>query len=116
MKLKEHRREGVVVLVAKGRILGGSDTELLESTVKELIDTGARRVVLDLADVTLVNSSGLGSIISCHASLKKAGGDLKLLKVSNKIESLLVITKLITVFDSFHSEDEAIAAFAEGSD
>ncbi|MAE69358.1 MAG: anti-anti-sigma factor [Gemmatimonadetes bacterium] len=115
MKLKEHRREGVVVLVAKGRILGGSDTQLLESTIKELIDTGVRRVVLDLADVTLVNSSGLGSIISSHSSLRKAGGDLKLLNVSNKIESLLIITKLVTVFDSYRSEDEAVAAFGDRS-
>lgn len=115
MKLKERRREGVVILEAKGRILGGADTEQLEKAVKGLIETGARRVLLDLADVSLVNSSGLGSIITCHTAMKDAGGDLKLLRVSNKIESLLIITKLITVFDSFNDETEAIAAFGEES-
>ncbi len=111
MKLNERRHEGAVILEAKGKILGGSDCELLEQTIKDLIETGARRVILNLASVTLVNSSGLGSIIAIHTSLKRAGGDLKLLKVSNKIESLLVITKLITVFDTFDDEDAAIQSF-----
>ncbi len=112
MKLKERRRDGVVILEAKGRVLGGADAELMEKTVKDLIATGARRVLLDLSEVSLMNSSGLGSVISCHSILKEAGGDLKLLRVSNKIESLLIITKLITVFDTYNDEEEAIAAFA----
>ena len=115
MKLNERRNSGAVILQPRGMILGGSDCETLESTVRESMETGVRRLILDLSETSVINSSGLGSIITCHAALRKAGGDLKLLSVSEKVESLLVITKLLTVFETFSDEEEAVTSFVDGT-
>lgn len=113
MKLNERRNAGTVILQPRGMILGGSDCETLENTVRELVETGVQRLLLDLSETTVINSSGLGSIITCHSMLQKAGGHLKLLKVSEKVESLLIITKLLTVFETFSDEQVAVASFAD---
>jgi anti-sigma B factor antagonist len=111
MKLTDQERDGVVILEPKGKILGGPDATVLKEKLQSLIDSGKTRVVIDLADVDYMNSTGLGILISTLTTLRKANGELKLANVTEKIQSLLTITKLVTVFDDYETVDEAVAAF-----
>ena len=113
MAIKEHIRHGVAVLVPKGKLMGGPDSFGLHDKVHSLIDDGINQVVIDLAKVKWVNSSGLGTLMACLTTLRNANGDLKLANVSRKTESLLLITKLITVFEAYDSVNRAINSFAE---
>jgi anti-sigma B factor antagonist len=112
MKLTQSERDGVVILEPRGKILGGPDATLLKDQLQTLIDSGKIRVVIDLAEVDYMNSTGLGILISTLTTLRRANGELKLANVTEKIKSLLVITKLVTVFDDFESVDGAVAAFS----
>ena len=112
MKLKERTRDGVTILEASGKIMGGPDSELFNSTLKSLLHEGRSRVLVDLANVTWVNSTGLGILISGYTTLKRNNGEMKLLNVSDRIESIFIVTKLYSVFDSYKDEDEAIQSFA----
>jgi len=111
MKLTDQERDGIVILEPKGKILGGPDATVLKEKLQSLIDSGKTRVVIDLADVDYMNSTGLGILISTLTTLRKANGELKLANVTEKIQSLLTITKLVTVFDDYETVDEAVAAF-----
>jgi anti-sigma B factor antagonist len=110
MKLNSREQDGVVVLEPKGKIMGGPDATALREKVRDLINEEKKKVVIDLAGVPWMNSTGLGILISCLTTLKNAGGELKLSNVTDNIKSLLTITKLVTVFDTYDSSDEAIAA------
>lgn len=112
MKLSYQERDGIVILEPKGKILGGPDATTLKDQLQSLIDTGKTKVIIDLAQVDYMNSTGLGILISTLTTLKRAQGELKLANVTDKIQSLLTITKLVTVFDDFESVDEAVAAFS----
>ncbi|MDZ7755042.1 STAS domain-containing protein [Rhodohalobacter sp.] len=102
-----------VVVTLKGKVMGGpTATEYLEE-IKSLIDQGKTNVVADLSKVNFMNSSGLGILITSLTSLRNAGGDLKICGASDRIESLLMVTKLITVFKHFRTLDEAVAAYQE---
>lgn len=113
MKLTVQERGGVVILEPKGKILGGPDATLLKDQLQTLIDSGKIRVVIDLAEVDYMNSTGLGILISTLTTLRKANGELKLANVTEKIQSLLTITKLVTVFDDYESVDEAVSKFSK---
>ena len=110
MKLTSREQDGIVILEPKGKIMGGPDATSLRESVRDLINEDKKRVIIDLAGVDWMNSTGLGILISCLTTLKNSGGELKLSNVTEKIKSLLTITKLITVFDAYDSTDEAIAA------
>ncbi len=110
MKLNSREQDGVVVLEPKGKIMGGPDATALKESIRDYVNANKKKVVIDLAEVDWMNSTGLGIMISCLKTVKEAGGDLKLANVTDKIKSLLTITKLVTVFDSFDSTDEAIKA------
>jgi anti-sigma B factor antagonist len=112
MKLSYQERDGIVILEPKGKILGGPDATTLKDQLQSLIDAGKTKVIIDLAQVDYMNSTGLGILISTLTTLKRAQGELKLANVTDKIQSLLTITKLVTVFDDFESVDEAVAAFS----
>jgi len=112
MKLSYQERDGIVILEPKGKILGGPDATTLKDQLQSLIDSGKTKVIIDLAEVDYMNSTGLGILISTLTTLKRAQGELKLANVTDKIQSLLTITKLVTVFDDFESVDEAVAAFS----
>jgi len=112
MKLSYQERDGIVILEPKGKILGGPDATTLKDQLQSLIDAGKTKVIIDLAEVDYMNSTGLGILISTLTTLKRAQGELKLANVTDKIQSLLTITKLVTVFDDFESVDEAVAAFS----
>ena len=111
MNLKEKEQDGIVVLELSGKIMGGPDATLLNEKLHELIDKGKSTVVADLAKVSWMNSSGLGILIAGLTTMRNNDGDLKLSNVTDKIQSLLMITKLITVFETFNSVDNAVDSF-----
>lgn len=112
MKIKERQRDGVMILELSGKIMGGPDAERFSSTLKSLIHEGVRHVVVDLKEVTWVNSTGLGILISGYTTMKRNNGEMKLLNVSERIDSIFMVTKLYSVFESYKDEDEAVASFA----
>lgn len=106
-------RYNCVVIEFKGNVMGGPDAVSLNEKLHELIEQGKKNIVVNLSKVKFMNSSGLGMLIGGLTTMRKAGGDLRIANATDKIESLLVITKLITVFKHFKSVDEAIASFEE---
>jgi len=111
MTLKEKVVNDIVVLELSGKIMGGPDATLLNEKLHALIDDGKSKVVADLAKVNWMNSSGLGILIGGLTTMRNNSGDLKLANVTDKIQSLLMITKLITVFETFDSVDKAADSF-----
>jgi len=111
MKTKVTERYEAVILELKGNVMGGDDTKDFNELLHKLIDEGKKNIIVDLSDVKFMNSSGLGMLIGGLTTMKKANGHLKLARVTEKIESLLIITKLITIFEFYESVDEAIKSF-----
>ena len=111
MKLVEKDVDGIVVLELSGKIMGGPDATLLNDKLHELIETQKTNVIANLAKVNWMNSSGLGILIGGLTTMRNNGGDLRLANVTDRIKSLLMITKLITVFKSYDTLEEAISSF-----
>ncbi len=111
MKLKTREQDGVLILEVKGRMLGGPEAAVFHDTIKGEIAKGHKHFVLDLGGVDWMNSSGLGLLIGGLTTIRNAGGDLKLAAVTDKIESLLMITKLVTIFESYTTVEEALKSF-----
>ena len=101
----------VTLLTVKGNLMGGPETIAIHEEVKKLISQDKKKVVIDLGKVKWMNSSGLGTLMGCLTSLKNANGELKLCGATEKVKSLFIITKLITLFETYESADEAVAAF-----
>ena len=108
MKLSDRIEGDVVILEPKGKIMGGPDASLLHDKLYEYIEQDRKKVVIDLAKVDWMNSTGLGILISGYTTLRNHDGQLKLVNVTEKIHSLLTITKLVTVFEAYDSLDEAM--------
>jgi anti-sigma B factor antagonist len=111
MKLIHREENNVVIIEPKGKIMGGPESIELHDLLHELIDAGKKNVVVDLSKVDWMNSSGLGILISGLTTVRRAGGELRLAQVTDKIQSLLTITKLITVFKAYDTIEEAIKSF-----
>ncbi|MCI0404918.1 MAG: STAS domain-containing protein [candidate division Zixibacteria bacterium] len=111
MKYEISEKEGVVVVTPKGRMMAGPELEKLHEKIKELVRIGARKMVIDLGDVELMDSRGLGILVAALTSLKNVQGELKLARITNKIESLLVITQLSKVFKTYDSVEGALKSF-----
>ena len=111
MNFKVLERYNCIVLEFKGNVMGGPDAVSLNEQLHKLIDEGKKNVVADLGKVKFMNSSGLGMLIGALTTMRNAGGDLRIANASDKIESLLMITKLITVFQNFRSVDDAVKSF-----
>ncbi len=111
MTLKEKELNGVVVLEMAGKVMGGPDANLLSEKLHQLVDQGKTKVVADLANVSWMNSSGLGILIGGLTTMRNNKGDLKLANVTERIQSLLIITKLITIFETFEKLDDAINSY-----
>jgi len=111
MKLSDSEKDGIAILEPKGKIMGGPDATLLHDKLHELIESGKKKVVIDLSKVEWMNSTGLGILISSLTTLRNSQGELKLANVTDKIQSLLTITKLVTVFEAFDSIDDAVKSF-----
>lgn len=111
MKLSDREQDGVVILEPRGKIMGGPDATLLHDRLYEFIQQGKTRVVIDLSRIEWMNSTGLGILIQGYTTLRNSDGQLKLAQVTDKIQSLLTITKLVSVFDAYDSVEDAIASF-----
>jgi anti-sigma B factor antagonist len=113
MSFNVSERYNSVVIEFKGNVMGGPDAVSLNEKLHELIGQDKTNIVVDLGKVKFMNSSGLGMLIGALTTMRKAGGDLRIANATDKIESLLIITKLITVFKHYKSLDEAIESFGE---
>ena len=111
MKATVRQVEGVVVVDLSGRIKLGEGSSILRDTVKDLLSKGQKNILLNLGDISYIDSSGIGELVSAFTSVRNQGGELKLLHLTKKVHDLLQITKLYTVFDVKDDEADAIAAF-----
>ena len=112
MEISERKSGDVVIVDVSGRITlaDGGDT-VLKDKVRSLVQQGHKKLLLNLGDVSYVDSAGLGELVQSYATVNKNGGTLKLLNVTKRIKDLLSITKLLTVFDTFDNEAEAVRSF-----
>jgi len=112
MKYKIREAGDLTLIDLSGKLMGGSDADVFRDLIHELLERGRRGVIVNLAGVTWVNSTGVGILITGYTTLRKNRGDLKLLNVSNKIRSILYVTKLNLIFECFDDEREAADSFA----
>jgi anti-sigma B factor antagonist len=101
----------VTVVDIGGRITLGEGSALLRTTIKDLLAEGRKKIVLNLGDVNYIDSSGIGELVTGFTTVKKAGGDLKLLHLTKKVHDLLQLTKLFTVFEVFSDENVVVRSF-----
>ena len=111
VKLSIRQVGDVTVIDAAGRITLGEGSSVFRETIKDLVSKGNKKVLLNLADVSYIDSSGIGELVSGFTSVSNAGGNLKLLNLTKRIQDLLQITKLYTVFDVYDSESTAVTSF-----
>ena len=111
MEIEERANGGVMILDLKGKLTIGEGDELLKDKVNSLIQQGHQKLLLNLEGVPYVDSAGLGEIVRTYTTVSRQGGKLKLLNLTKRIEDLLAITKLLTVFETFESEQEAVKSF-----
>jgi anti-sigma B factor antagonist len=113
LKITTREVDGVVVLTLEGRIVLGEETSSLRETVKKSIGEGQKKIVLDLKNVTLIDSSGLGALVAVYSSAKSAGASLRLSNLGSRFDELLQITKLYTIFEVSNTEAEAVSAMSK---
>lgn len=111
MRIKTSEKYSAVIIELKGNVIGGPDSEEFSKLLHSYIDEGKKNIVVDLKSVKFMNSSGLGMLISGFTTVKNGGGSFKLANATEKINSLLIITKLITIFENYNSVDEALKSF-----
>lgn len=112
MQIDQRNIGDVTVLDLKGKITLGEGDELLKDKVNSLVNQGHKKIVLNLADVPYIDSAGLGEIVRTYTTVSRQGGSLKLLNLTKRITDLLAITKLLTVFETFESEGDAVKSFS----
>ncbi|MFD4431818.1 STAS domain-containing protein [Nocardia sp. NPDC058497] len=111
MEIKERSVNGVTILDLTGKLdIGVGDVQLREK-IRNLMDTGKKQILLNLAAVSRIDSSGLGELVSSYTTLTNSGGKLKLVNLPDRVQDLLMITQLNTVFDTYDIEQEAIRSF-----
>ena len=111
LDLKERQAGDVTILDLSGEVRLGDSSVALRDSIRKLADTGKNKVLLNLAGVKYVDSTGIGELIANYTTITRQGGQLKLLNLTDRIQNLLVITKLLTVFDSYDNESEALKSF-----
>ncbi len=108
----QHRQAGDVTIIdLSGKITIGEGSVQLREAVRKALEEGKKKIVLNLGDVSYVDSSGIGELVSSYTTTNNNGGHLKLLNLTKKIQDLLMITKLLTVFETFDSEAAAVESF-----
>ena len=112
MEIQERTLQDVVVLDLRGKLTIGEGDELLKERISNLIQQGHRNLLLNLEGVPYVDSAGLGEIVRTYTTVSRQGGKLKLVNLTKRITDLLAITKLLTVFETYESEDEAVQSFS----
>jgi anti-sigma B factor antagonist len=111
MQIAERESGAVTVLDLSGKITLGEDGNLLKDKLQSLLHQNKKNILFNLAQVSYVDSAGLGAIVSAYTTVTREGGTLKLANVTKKLQDLLSITKLLTVFETFDSEDEAVRSY-----
>ncbi|HEX7285818.1 MAG TPA: STAS domain-containing protein [Candidatus Angelobacter sp.] len=111
MKASTRQINGVTVVDMSGRITLGEGSVILRDTIRDLLGKAQKKILLNLGDVTYIDSSGIGELVSAFTSVRNQGGELKLLHLTKKVHDLLQITKLYTVFDIKDDEAAAVASF-----
>ncbi|HZD49239.1 MAG TPA: STAS domain-containing protein [Silvibacterium sp.] len=111
MKVTTRQVDGVTILDLSGRITLGEGSVQLRDAIRDLLSKGSKLILLNLADVNYIDSSGIGELVSAYTTVRNQGGELKLLNLTKKVHDLLQITKLYTVFDVKDDEATAIASF-----
>ena len=113
MKSNSRRVDGITIMDLSGRITLGEGSVVLRDQIRELLGKGEKKILLNLGDVTYIDSSGIGELVSAFTTVRNQGGELKLLNLTKKVHDLLQITKLYTVFDVKDDEASAVKAFAK---
>jgi anti-sigma B factor antagonist len=111
LKISERQEGDVTVLDMDGRITIGEGSVALRSAIRRLLEEGKKNILLNLAGVGYIDSSGIGELVSSYTAINKEGGQLKLLSLTEKLRDLLTITKLLTVFDAYDTEEDALSNF-----
>ncbi len=111
LEISERQAGDITILDLDGKITIGEGSVALRSTIRRLLGDGKNKILLNLGGVGYVDSSGIGELVSSFTAVKKEGGTLKLLNLVQKIQDLLAITKLLTVFDTFDNEGDALSSF-----
>ncbi len=111
MKASTRQVDGVSIIDLSGRITLGEGSVVLRDTIRDVVGQGSKKILLNLADVTYIDSSGIGELVSAFTTVRNQGGELKLLNLTKKVHDLLQITKLYTVFDVRDDEAGAIRSF-----
>ena len=111
LDVRERQAGDVTILDLSGEVRIGDSSVALRESIRNLADTGKKKVLLNLAGVKYIDSTGIGELIASYATVTRQSGQLKLLNLTDRIQNLLVITKLLTVFDSYEDEGEALKSF-----
>ena len=112
MQIEERSAGDVTILELKGKMTLGEGDELLKDKINSLVHQGKSKIVLNLEGVPYIDSAGLGEIVRTYTTISRQGGSMKLLNLTKRISDLLAITKLLTVFETFDNEADAVRSFA----
>src|SRR4026208_2039106 len=115
MQIDERSVGDGMVLDVKGKVTRGEGDEMLKDKVNSLVNQGHKKIVLNLAEVPYIDSAGLGEIVRTYTTVSRQGGSLKLLGLTKRITDLLSITKLLTVFETYDNEADAVRSFASSA-
>lgn len=113
--MKRRQVAGVTVVDIAGRIVLGKESAALRDLVSQLMQEGHRKILFNLAEVTYIDSSGLGNLVSAYTNVRRQGGELKLLNLNKNVHDLMQMTKLYTVFDIIDGEAEAVRSFGQSA-
>jgi anti-sigma B factor antagonist len=114
LKIETRQADGVTIVACSGRIIFGDEATALRENLKRVL-TSTRQVVLNLSGVTYIDSGGLGTLVGVYSSARSAGADIKLTGLGQRLRDVLQITKLVTVFEVYDNEQQALAAFQRGA-
>jgi len=113
LKMTDRMVDGVAVVAIDGRIVLGEESNALREKVKSLLSSGQKKIVLNMSNVSYIDSSGLGALVASHTSSKAQGANLRLANLGSKFQEILQVTKLVTVFEVFPTEAAAIGSFSK---
>lgn len=111
LDISERQVGDITVLDMDGKITIGEGSVALRTAIRRLLEEGKKKILLNLAQVGYIDSSGIGELVSSYTAIGKESGQLKLLNLTQKLQDLLTITKLLTVFDVYDNDDEALSSF-----
>jgi anti-sigma B factor antagonist len=109
--LKTRKVKDIVVVELVGKLMIGESTLMLRETVRRHLADGNRRFIIDLGGVSYIDSAGLGELVACYTTIRSGSGDVRLVRLTERMQDLLQVTKLLTVFDCFDGESEAVESF-----